>query len=234
MSVAVHSFNSTTDQNVTYYEWGPAGINSNSQAQTLGFLVSSVTSVGGRYCPGNVYTGSYSCKRDAGYCHASPPWTEVWGSGSNTGNMSLVIPPDTSGARVKVQLMYRRSSSDIARIRVNDNIVWTGNACASCPQIVTLSVSPGDLLVLEQQSGGVMALFQLELWQYSAFPTHALTLTSSIGSTGVQTPGEQCDVCPVGFQGGNTSCLSTSTPGVTFAPTSPPPPVTPKEVGQKF
>ena len=224
--------NSSTDENVTRYIFGPGGINSNAVAESVGFVFAYGTTLGARYCPGQTYTSTYSCYTDQGYCHASPSWSEMYRDNAD-GHMYYRVGPGVRGIRIKLQAMYIRSSGSAVRIYLNGAVVFSGT-CSSCPSIVTLSVQEGDELVFEDKGVSSMGLFWMELWQHTAWPPQTLPLSSSIGSgSGVYVPGESCDVCPTGFQGGNTSCLPTPTTGLaSFAPTAPPPPISVKEVRQ--
>ena len=229
VSRTVYTHNSTTDQNVTTINFGPSPrLNNMTAATELGFEWGYGTHFTSYECPGNPYTGSYSCLDGAAYCSGSPPYATIERTGDNYGDLFFTVPDGVSGLRLKVQRMYYRSyySEGASFVALNGVSIWSAGSCTTpCPDIVTATVTPGDTLWFRERRD-LFAIFWIELWEHTLWPTEVL---SGLSPTNVYVPDRLCAECPAGYTG--PTCLPTPVDTVpTPAPTPSPPPATSKEV----
>jgi hypothetical protein len=226
VSRAVYTHNSTMHQNVTTINFGPSPrLDNKTAAVELGFEWGYGTAFS-HECPGNPYTGSYSCLDGAAYCSASAPYASIQRGGCNYGDLFFTIPDGVSGLRFKLQrTLYHSSCRGASFVALNGVAIWSASSCTTpCPDIVTATVQPGDTLWFREQYD-VLAIFWIELWEHTRWPTEGL---GDLSPTNVYVPNRMCSECPPGYSG--PTCLPDPVDPPTPAPTLPPPPAISKEV----
>ena len=227
----MYSHNSSTNQLVTTFNFGPAPrLNNVTAAIELGFEVAYGTGFN-NWCPGNPLIRGYMCIDAPAYCAATPPYatlyraTDFWSGDNNPGDMYYTIPLGVSGVRLKVQRTYYFMNNDPgpSTVRLNNNSLWSAGSCtSSCPDIITTTVQPGDVLSFSERRDA-LAIFWIELWQHTRWPTAVLP-TSGV----VYILGRLCATCPTNYSG--PTCLPTPVDTSSSPPPPPPPPATSKQV----
>jgi hypothetical protein len=227
VSHSVYSHNSTNNESVVTINFGPAPrLDNVTAAQQLGFVFQGST-VFRTICKSGVPTSNnyMSCIDNWAYCHSSPSFTTFSWDGRAYGDLFFTIPDGVSGLRLKLQRTnYDGNSNGDSFVSLNGVTIWTSRSCSRCPVIVTATVEPGDTLWLREWDDCV-ALFWLELWQHTRWPTEVL---GSMSPTDVYVTNRLCSECPPGYSG--PTCLPTPVDSPTPTPTMPPPPATSKEV----
>ena len=231
----MYSHNSSANQLVTTYNFGPAPrLNNVTAAVELGFELAYGTGFF-NWCPGNPMTQdpAHVCVDRDAYCAATPPYATlyrsdgvIWSSAHYPGDMYFTIPSGVSGLRLKVQRTYNHDNdpnNGPSTVRLNGATLWSASNCASsCPDIVTATVEPGDVLSFSEIRD-TLAIFWIELWQHTRWPTAVLP-TSGV----VYIRGRLCATCPTNYSG--PTCLPTPVDTSSSPPPPPPPPATSKQV----
>jgi hypothetical protein len=208
ISQMVYSHNSTANQTVTSINFGSSPrVDNPISARQTGFSLGYDVHFGGA-CPGNPATdasATYFCGDAPGYCATSPPYATFTRTTTSSyqrfGDLVYVIPTNVSGIRLKVQRTYVRSTHPgNSTVQLNGVTLWTAARCGSnCPSIVTATVQAGDTLLLREDTDN-FAIFWLELWEWTQWPTATLELSGD-----VLVPGMVCGTCPVNYTG--STCL---------------------------
>ena len=191
-------------QNVTAINFGPSPRLDNATAAVeLGFELGYGTVF--RTVCGNtgqlVASSSYmDCVNPSAYCSASPPFTTISWWSTGYGDMFYTIPEGVSGLRLKVQRTHHDYNGN-SFVAINGNAIWSTSSCSTpCPVIVTATVEPGDTLWFREWDDS-LALFWMELWEHTRWPTEVLTTSDNSSSSG----GLLCSVCPTNYTG--PTCL---------------------------
>eukprot|EP00038_Savillea_parva_P002959 m.119480 g.119480 ORF g.119480 m.119480 type:complete len:490 (+) comp11019_c1_seq3:128-1597(+) len=206
-SESVFTFNSTTHQSVNTTFFGPDAwlVNSTAGLLEMGFTVGFGTQVYG-YCPSSG-SNHGQCVDQVPYCLMSPPFRCFQRPYYAYMDIHYVVPVGVAGIRLKLHEVFYWQRSH-AVVQLNGVTIWTAS-CVSCPSIISVSVHAGDRLMIREE-GSAVALYWMETWQHTAWPTRAFRLS----------PGNMfirdvlCATCPTGLTGYN--CLPIP------APTAPP------------